>query len=82
MLSLQKLFHQRKKYQDFVQQLRQSAYEAALDSLAGVSKTCEHTHASKRFTVPGEPSAAISIKPLEAGPVDRFEVYLRVVRRK
>jgi len=32
MLSLQKLFHQRKKYQDFVQQLRQSAYEAALDT--------------------------------------------------
>ena len=45
-------------------------------------KLANTIHSSKRFTVPGEPSGAISIKPLDAGPVDRYEVYLKVARRK
>jgi len=45
-------------------------------------KLADTIHSSERFTVPGEPPGAISIKPLDAGPVDRLEVYLKVVRRK
>ena len=45
-------------------------------------KLADTIHSSKRFTVPGEPSGAILIKPLGSGPTDRLEVCLKVIRRK
>jgi AraC family transcriptional regulator len=45
-------------------------------------RLADTVHSSTRYTVPAEPSGAMSIKPLDAGLVERLEVYLKVVRKK
>jgi DNA gyrase inhibitor GyrI len=44
-------------------------------------KLTDAIHFSNTYTFPDEPHGAISIKPLHTGLVDRFEVYLKVVRK-
>jgi DNA gyrase inhibitor GyrI len=45
-------------------------------------KLANAIHASSRYTVPAEPSGAISIKALDASLGGRLEVCLKVVRKK